>query len=96
MRRATVLRSPDHWRRNFVTQSEKVIPDALKSKPQMVCDIFEPKPGRSGVIDNSDDVRPKVTRVLVPKHVAGNGERLAGISSNDSAYLVMKDRSVEG
>lgn len=66
------------------------------SEPKVSSHVLEEAPTWLALSDDSADARPEVPRVCCPEPLAGNGEGLAGIASNDAIHLAAPASSIEG
>lgn len=62
----------------------------------MAFDILEETPFGIDFTDDPDDLGPQVPRIVLSPPVAGEGERLAGISSSEDMNLSTPSCAVEG
>lgn len=79
-----------------VAQFAKVCEDLGGSQGEMSLDVLEEAPLRPDLIDDAPDVRPEVARIVDAAPLAGEGERLARISSRDEMNLSAPRPAVEG
>lgn len=66
------------------------------SKPKVVSHVLEEAPIWAALIDDSEDVRPEVPRVVGAAPLAGDAERLARVAANDAIHDSTPRAAVEG
>lgn len=80
---------------NAIAQLLKLSADVGKSQAEMPLDIFAEHPFGTDLSDNPCDVRPQVARIVGPALLAGETERLTGITGSDKMNTVTPRSAVE-
>jgi hypothetical protein len=83
-------------RRNLITQAFKVSGDLRKSEAEVAGHVFEKHDCRFNFANDSTDVRPKVSRIVLSTALAGDTEWLAGVARSDAIHDVTPRSAVEG
>ncbi len=62
----------------------------------MSCDVLQEYESRSSVANDSGDLRPEVSGVVLSESLAGLRKRLAGVAGSDKIHSAAPRLSVEG
>lgn len=95
VRRARLSRC-EQARLDAVTQASKVSGDVPKSQGDMAFDVLEEDEARPDFVDDSGNVRPQVSGILVAASLSGQAEGLAWITGRDDMNAAAPRAAVEG
>lgn len=94
VRRANFRRA-EYARVNLVTHAAKVAPHFAQPESHVPSHVLEEAPSRGNISNELCNARPEMSRVVTAEPLAGDAERLAGITANDSLHAATPRSAVE-
>jgi len=83
-------------RRNLVTQAFKVCGDLCKSEAEVAGHVFEKYDWWFNFANDSMDLGPKVSRIVLSTTFAGDAERLARVARSEAIHDSTPRTAIEG